>query len=80
VQCERGGSGSCIQGRSAEVKVCAVFVIRVTARGVARMSNTRVDVHCFVRFVSVRCHMRKRQGTVEKYVEREKNGKKWFHG
>ena len=56
--------------------MCAVFVIRVNARGVARMIYTRVDVHCFVWFVSVRCHMRKRQGTVDKYLEREKNGKK----
>jgi hypothetical protein len=56
--------------------MCAVFVIRVYARGVRRMIYTRVDVHCFVWFVSVRCHMRKRHGTVDKYLEREKNGKK----
>jgi hypothetical protein len=60
--------------------MCAVFVIRVNARGVTRMIYTCVDVHCFVWFVSVRCHMRKRQGTVDKYLEREKNSKKRFHG
>jgi hypothetical protein len=59
--------------------MCAVFVIRVTARGVVRMVYSRVDVHCLVRIVSVRCHMRKRQGAVDKHLEHEKNGVKRFH-